>query len=210
MSAQESFKNCKNSLHPICCIQFLLHVIIAFQNNTQCILGLLLLALSFLLPSLIESANITPIAALLFGCIFLITVQDIAVDGWCLTLLTEDCVGAAANCQVVGQGLGALSYNLYFSVMVPFFELPFTTYLKGKYGLESRDYKIYSNSVIGFTYIVASVVVLVLIRERNDPELANSCLNVKDSYVKLFKLLTLRAIQIWPSLPRFNFEVIYC
>ena len=105
----------------------------------QCILGLLLLALSFLLPSLIESANITPIAALLFGCIFLITVQDIAVDGWCLTLLTEDCVGAAANCQVVGQGLGALSYNLYFSVMVPFFELPFTTYLKGKFRLESRD-----------------------------------------------------------------------
>ena len=86
-----------------------------------------------MLPSLIEAANITPIAALLFGCIFLITVQDIAVDGWCLTLLTEDCVGAAANCQVVGQGLGALSYNLYFSVMVPYFELPFETYLKSKF-----------------------------------------------------------------------------
>ena len=112
-----------------------------------------------MLPSLIDAANITPIAALLFGCIFLITVQDIAVDGWCLTLLTEDCVGAAANCQVVGQGqgstdrpkfigpgpglirfgswipgqgLGALSYNLYFSVMVPYFQLPFETYLKSK------------------------------------------------------------------------------
>ena len=53
---------------------------------------------------------------------------------------------------------------------------------------------------IGITYIVASLVVLILIRERNDPDLANSCLNVKDSYIKLFKLLTLRAIQIWPSL----------
>ena len=106
---------------------------ISYSEIKKCILGLLLLALSFLLPSLIEAANITPIAALLFGCIFLITVQDIAVDGWCLTLLTEDCVGAAANCQVVGQGLGALSYNLYFSVMVPYFALPFETYLKSKF-----------------------------------------------------------------------------
>ena len=93
-----------------------------------------------MLPSLIEAANITPIAALLFGCIFLITVQDIAVDGWCLTLLTEDCVGAAANCQVVGQGLGALSYNLYFSVMVPYFALPFETYLKSKFLKILKDF----------------------------------------------------------------------
>jgi len=63
-------------------------------------------------------------------------------------------------------------------------------------------------SVIGITYIVASVVVLVLIRERNDPDLVNSWINVKDSYVKLFKLLTLRALQIWQSFKIFNILII--
>ena len=47
-----------------------------------------------------------------FGLYFLCATQDIAVDGWALTMLTKENVGWAATCNSAGQAFGAaLSYT---------------------------------------------------------------------------------------------------
>ena len=55
--------------------------------------------------------NVEALTALFFALYFLCATQDIAVDGWALTMLSEARVGWASTCNSVGQTLGfALSY----------------------------------------------------------------------------------------------------
>ena len=55
--------------------------------------------------------NVEALTALFFFLYFLCATQDIAVDGWALTMLSSERVGWASTCNSVGQSLGyALSY----------------------------------------------------------------------------------------------------
>lgn len=49
-----------------------------------------------------------------FGLYFLMATQDIAVDGWALTMLSRDNVGYASTCNTIGQALGFFLANQAF------------------------------------------------------------------------------------------------
>jgi MFS transporter, PAT family, solute carrier family 33 (acetyl-CoA transportor), member 1 len=75
---------------------------------TQYLAGFMLLLLSSVLDSLLESdpPQILALTAGFFILYFLVATQDIAVDGWALTLLRPENVGYASSCNSIGQTLG--------------------------------------------------------------------------------------------------------
>lgn len=61
--------------------------------------------------------NIELLTALFFSLNFLAATQDIAVDGWALTMLKKCNVGHASTCNSVGQTAGFfLSYVLFMAL----------------------------------------------------------------------------------------------
>lgn len=66
--------------------------------------------------------NIGILTLLFFSLNFLAATQDIAVDGWALTMLKKSNVGHASTCNSVGQTAGFfLSYVLFMALESPSF-----------------------------------------------------------------------------------------
>ena len=79
---------------------------------TQLCIAAILYHLSNTYTQLLETGAITHLTAFFFALYFLAATQDIAVDGWALTMLPASHVGYAGTCNSVGQTLG---YFLAFS-----------------------------------------------------------------------------------------------
>ncbi|KAF3692954.1 Acetyl-coenzyme A transporter 1 [Channa argus] len=84
---------------------------------TQYLLGLFMLYLSVTVNSLLQSEegpNVVALTAVFFMLAFLAATQDIAVDGWALTMLSKENVGYASTCNSVGQTAGYFLGNVLF------------------------------------------------------------------------------------------------
>ena len=66
------------------------------------------------MDDLLESSppNVTLLTAVFFALNFLAATQDIAVDGWALTMLQKHNVGYASTCNAVGQTAGYFIGNV--------------------------------------------------------------------------------------------------
>ncbi|GAQ86199.1 MFS transporter, PAT family, solute carrier family 33 (acetyl-CoA transportor), member 1,ACATN, SLC33A1 [Klebsormidium nitens] len=88
----------------------------------QIMSGLVMLFCSGQAEIWLETANIRAITALFFVCVLLAATQDIAVDGWALTLLSRKNVGHASTCQTVGINTGYfLSFTIFLALNDPDF-----------------------------------------------------------------------------------------
>ncbi|XP_049581436.1 acetyl-coenzyme A transporter 1 [Syngnathus scovelli] len=84
---------------------------------TQYLLGLFMLYLSLRVDSLLQSKggpNVVALTTVFFMLAFLAATQDIAVDGWALTMLSRENVGYASTCNSVGQTAGYFLGNVLF------------------------------------------------------------------------------------------------
>uniref|UniRef100_A0A3Q4G2A5 Solute carrier family 33 member 1 n=1 Tax=Neolamprologus brichardi TaxID=32507 RepID=A0A3Q4G2A5_NEOBR len=84
---------------------------------TQYLLGLFMLYLSAKVDSLLQSKggpDVVTLTAVFFMLAFLAATQDIAVDGWALTMLSRENVGYASTCNSVGQTAGYFLGNVLF------------------------------------------------------------------------------------------------
>lgn len=84
---------------------------------TQYLLGLFMLYLSVTVDSLLQNEkgpDIVTLTAVFFMLAFLAATQDIAVDGWALTMLSRENVGYASTCNSVGQTAGYFLGNVLF------------------------------------------------------------------------------------------------
>ncbi|XP_028320186.1 acetyl-coenzyme A transporter 1 [Gouania willdenowi] len=84
---------------------------------TQYLLGLFMIYLSSTVDSLLQDeggANVVMLTAVFFMLAFLAATQDIAVDGWALTMLSRENVGYASTCNSVGQTAGYFLGNVLF------------------------------------------------------------------------------------------------
>ncbi|KJP86588.1 hypothetical protein AK88_03784 [Plasmodium fragile] len=59
-------------------------------------------------------ANLYLLTSFFFGLFFLMATQDIAVDGWALTMLSEENKGLASTCNILGQNIGYCVSQLSF------------------------------------------------------------------------------------------------
>jgi hypothetical protein len=60
-----------------------------------------------------DSPQVYPLTLMFFFLNFLAATQDIAVDGWALTMLLPENVGYASTCNSVGQTAGKNNLNLF-------------------------------------------------------------------------------------------------
>lgn len=93
---------------------------------TQYLIGFFMLILSSFVDQWLGDEQTKPnigILTVLFFCLnFLAATQDIAVDGWALTMLKKNNVGHASTCNSVGQSAGYfLSYVVFMALESPSF-----------------------------------------------------------------------------------------
>ena len=82
----------------------------------QLLIGILLIALSSVIESTLysESPNVLFLTVVFFTFYLLAATQDIAVDGWALTMLSKKNSGWQSTCNTVGQTLGIHLASRFF------------------------------------------------------------------------------------------------
>eukprot|EP00013_Stygamoeba_regulata_P020339 CAMPEP_0177654508 /NCGR_PEP_ID=MMETSP0447-20121125/14375_1 /TAXON_ID=0 /ORGANISM="Stygamoeba regulata, Strain BSH-02190019" /LENGTH=591 /DNA_ID=CAMNT_0019158173 /DNA_START=194 /DNA_END=1969 /DNA_ORIENTATION=- len=90
----------------------------------QILSGLLLLYLSTVMEDHLSGSEVDVwmLACLFFGLILLTATQDIAVDGWAITMLSEANQGFAGTCQTIGLNIG---YFMSFTIFLAFHSADF-------------------------------------------------------------------------------------
>uniref|UniRef100_A0A671M863 Acetyl-coenzyme A transporter 1 n=1 Tax=Sinocyclocheilus anshuiensis TaxID=1608454 RepID=A0A671M863_9TELE len=86
---------------------------------TQYLLGLFMLYLSVSVDAMLQTdgqrgPDVITLTTVFFMLAFLAATQDIAVDGWALTMLSRENVGYASTCNSVGQTAGYFLGNVLF------------------------------------------------------------------------------------------------
>lgn len=84
---------------------------------TQYLLGLFMMFLSYTVDDLLgddHGPDMFALTATFFLFEFLAATQDVAVDGWALTMLSRENVGYASTCNSVGQTAGYFMGNVLF------------------------------------------------------------------------------------------------
>eukprot|EP00198_Chlamydomonas_reinhardtii_P003051 XP_001692387.1 flagellar/basal body protein [Chlamydomonas reinhardtii] len=83
----------------------------------QLLTAALLLGCAGWIQQLYEAADVVSLTGLFLVFVFLMATQDIAVDGWALTLLSPANVSYASTCQTVGQTTGIFtSFTVFLAL----------------------------------------------------------------------------------------------
>lgn len=137
---------------------------------TQYLLGLFMLYLSFTVDAMLQTdgqkgLDVITLTAAFFLLAFLAATQDIAVDGWALTMLSKENVGYASTCNSVGQTAG------YFLGNVLFLALESPDFCNKYLRFESKDKGIVTLSDFlffwGIVFMVSTTLVAILKKENS-------------------------------------------
>ncbi|CAG0891145.1 unnamed protein product, partial [Darwinula stevensoni] len=171
---------------------------------TQYLLGIGMLLLSYHVDDLLgEDDNpetkprVAALTAAFFSLNFLAATQDIAVDGWALTMLKRENVGYASTCNSVGQTTG------YFLGYVVFMALESAEFCNTYIRAQPADRGIIT--LAGFLYFWGIIfffttsLVWLLKHEKADDEVPKGDdvdLGIIGTYSMLMKIISLPAIRI--------------
>lgn len=174
---------------------------------TQYLIGLFMLILSSQVNRWLGAAtdaddsaggpNVPLLTAIFFCLNFLAATQDIAVDGWALTMLKPRNVGHASTCNSVGQTAG------YFFGYVVFMALESRDFCNTYLGLELKEGGLITLS--GFLWfwglVFLSTTTLVAIFKRETRESSHSPaeqgeLSIGQTYQLLLDIVKMRPIQL--------------
>ncbi|KAK9809613.1 hypothetical protein WJX73_007530 [Symbiochloris irregularis] len=148
----------------------------------------------------LEAADVASVTGLFFVLVLLAATQDIAVDGWALTLLSRRNVGWAATCQTVGMNIG---YFSSFTVFLALNDASFCNkYLRSApstYGvLRLGDYMRFW----GWAYIGITLALLFFKREKNfkhagpgSQEAEEASEGLTEAYRQLWGVIKLPAVR---------------
>lgn len=102
------------------------------------------------------------ITGLFFFLVLIAATQDIAVDGWALSLLTKQNVGFAATCQTVGMNIGYFtSFTVFLALSDPEFCSSYLGYAEGMSVITLNGYL----QFWGWTYLIITIAIALLTRE---------------------------------------------
>merc|ERR1719391_1721059 len=146
----------------------------------QYLIGVTMFVLSLKVDDYLgEHPDVTTLTAMFFFLNFLAATQDIAVDGWALTMLQRHNVGYASTCNSVGQTAG------YFMGYVFFMALE-------SYGLVTLSGFLQFWS---FTFMIATTLVAVFKSETGDVSNTDEPdLGVVETYKLLFDIIRLKVM----------------
>nr|XP_006637513.1 PREDICTED: acetyl-coenzyme A transporter 1 [Lepisosteus oculatus]XP_015216212.1 PREDICTED: acetyl-coenzyme A transporter 1 [Lepisosteus oculatus]XP_015216213.1 PREDICTED: acetyl-coenzyme A transporter 1 [Lepisosteus oculatus]XP_015216214.1 PREDICTED: acetyl-coenzyme A transporter 1 [Lepisosteus oculatus] len=165
---------------------------------TQYLLGVFMLYLSTKVDSLLESdgqkgPHIVTITAVFFMFEFLAATQDIAVDGWALTMLSRENVGYASTCNSVGQTAG------YFLGNVLFLALESADFCNKYLRFEPKPKGIVTLSDFlffwGIVFLVTTTLVAILKKENNKKSKPKEeTQGVLETYEHLFSIIKMPTV----------------
>ncbi|VVC36431.1 Hypothetical protein CINCED_3A008525 [Cinara cedri] len=127
-------------------------------------------------------------------CTFLITTQDIVVDGWALTILKKKNVGYASTCNTsgiaIGLMIGTICSTLLTSKKFSNKYLWATPHEEGMTTLKDLF------RLLGVFYLLVTILIAVFKKEK-DCTLSDGYvkLNIQQNYTLLFKTFKLRSVQ---------------
>lgn len=166
---------------------------------TQYLLGLFMLYLSLTVNSLLQSETgpcVVTLTAVFFMLAFLAATQDIAVDGWALTMLSRENVGYASTCNSVGQTAG------YFLGNVLFLALESADFCNKYLRLEPKDTGIVTLSDFlffwGIVFLVSTTLVAIFKREnehgKGKRKVPEETQGVMETYKLLFTIIKMPTV----------------
>ncbi|XP_069003696.1 acetyl-coenzyme A transporter 1 [Embiotoca jacksoni] len=166
---------------------------------TQYLLGFFMLYLSVTVNSLLQSErgpNVLMLTAVFFMLSFLAATQDIAVDGWALTMLSRQNVGYASTCNSVGQTAG------YFLGNVLFLALESADFCNKYLRIEPKDSGIVTLSNFlffwGVVFLVSTTLVAVFKREnehvKGKRKVPEETEGVMETYKLLFSIIKMPTV----------------
>lgn len=166
---------------------------------TQYFLGLFMFFLSYEVDELLKSnehtsPNIIKLTAVFFMFGFLAATQDIAVDGWALTMLSKENVGLASTCNSVGQTAG------YFLGNILFLALESAEFCNKYLRTQSQPTGIVTLADFlffwGIVFVVTTTLVMVLKKENNGRVALHQAAQqgIKETYKSLFSIIRMPAI----------------
>ena len=162
---------------------------------TQYLLGIFMILLSYNVPYLLghsegETINVFALAVHFFILNLLAATQDIAVDGWALTMLSKENVGFASTCNTIGQTAG------YFIAFTVFMALESADFCNSYLRFTPSDTGIVD--LAGFLYfwgilfLVVTTLVGLLKHERQENLAQNGVIG---AYQQLYQIVKLPAIR---------------
>jgi PAT family acetyl-CoA transporter-like MFS transporter 1 len=167
----------------------------------QYLLGLFMLFLSYHTAELMGEGtpgvgvNVKTLTAVFFMLNFLAATQDIAVDGWALTMLARENVGWASTCNSVGQTAGFfLGYVVFLALESPNFCNDWLRAVPSDVGMITLSGYLY---FWGIVFLVTTTLVMILKREttRGNSTGEEVELGIIDMYKTLYKVVRLPSVQ---------------
>lgn len=148
--------------------------------------------------SFLDSTNILDLSVYFFLLVLLAATQDIAVDGWALTLLSREYVGYAATCQTVGLNIG---YFLSFTVFIALSDADFCNQYLRDQPMEVGIMTLSSYLKFwGLTYGIVTVAIAFLKKESTEWNSAQAnapgsmIRETKEAYKQLWAVIRLPAV----------------
>lgn len=155
----------------------------------QLVVGSLMLYISLNVQKLMANpaANLTELTFVFTLLVTLSATQDIAVDGWALTLLSHDCLSYASTCQTIGLNTG---FFASFTVFLAFNSETFAH----KWGIPVLTLSAY----LRFWSVVCYCVTIWLIFfKKEDKEVATEVdMSIKGVYKTIWTICKLKHVQL--------------
>lgn len=131
------------------------------------------------------------LTALFFALNFLAATQDIAVDGWALTMLSKENRGYASTCNTVGQTAGYFIGNVVFLALnSPDFSNEYLRSTPSTVGVVTLPKFLW---FWGIAFLVTTTLVFIFKKEKGAEDEEKE-LNVLETYAVLLKIIRLPAV----------------
>ncbi|CAO3683887.1 unnamed protein product [Umbelopsis vinacea] len=158
----------------------------------QTLTGLLFLALGWHIDAIMaeDTINIYFITTLFLVTIFFCATQDIAVDGWALTLLSKDSLSYASTAQTIGLNTG---YFLSFTVFLALNSAEFSNkYLRSADNVSETGVMPLGTYMIFWSFMYLLITAWLLIVKTERPSSSDEdLLGIKGVYSTIWKICKL-------------------
>ena len=162
----------------------------------QLLTGVVMIIGANYIDSLMGNNNKQPEIVLLssyfFLLYFLMATQDIAVDGWALTMLSKDNVGYASTCNTFGQVLGILLANQGFIALSD----PIFCYRLFGYFIEKGQTLVTLSSFMAFWgWIFISITVMIAFFKNEGDSNDEDTAGLIETYSQAVSIFRLKSVQ---------------
>eukprot|EP00924_Labyrinthula_sp_SR-Ha-C_P015527 maker-scaffold_4-snap-gene-2.49-mRNA-1 protein AED:0.01 eAED:0.01 QI:208/1/1/1/1/1/3/110/460 len=147
----------------------------------QFLLGLLLIQSSKIIPQILaeDEIDVFTVTAYMTTFCFLAATQDIAVDGWAVSLLDPENVGYASTCNTIGQTIGGY--------------IGFTGFLVLRmYNILDLEGFMY---YCGLVFLIVTLIIAIFKSEKIEKEDNNPKETVAGTYMQMIHVCSLPAVR---------------